>query len=275
MGWMLGGGVVLLGLIVMGIVMALNRGTGDDTISSGVVTPGMKEPTEDGGQGALPPTEDRRSDASILVEAESLVGVFLNAKTINELLPVVRDPDRAKVRMQREYPDGRIDPPGMAKFNPEKGLVRGDSFLSVTVRTRDFEVRHLNLVETPLGLRVDWESWVGWTEMSWPDFLETKPTTPKTFRVVVRKVDYYNFGFSDDLHWRSFLLESRKGEETMYGYVERGSELEGRILIDPELKKAMLILKVRFPAGAPASSKQVLIDEVVHGSWVEPDEHDR
>jgi hypothetical protein len=44
--------------------------------------------------------------------------------------------------------------------------------------------------------------------------------------------------------------------------------MDGRIQILPELKQALLILKVRFPEGAPAGSKQVLIDEVVNDSWV-------
>lgn len=261
MGWMLGGGAVLFCLIVVGVMIVLKSVPIDDMIASGVKVTGARPL----------PLVDKRSDASILVEAESLARDFLNATTVEEVLPVVRNPEQARLRMAREYPDGRLNPPGMAEFNPGKALMRGTVGFEVSVRTRTFELRPLNLVETPAGLRIDWESWVEWSEMAWPEFLGTKPTTAQAFRVVVRKVDYYNFNFADDSKWRSFLLESRKGERRMYGYVERGSDLAQRIQIAPELKSGLFILKVRFPEGAEADSNQVLIEEVVHDSWVEPD----
>jgi hypothetical protein len=271
MGWMLGGGVLLFGLIVGGIVLALKSVPTAETIASGVAVPAVKAPSGQGdlAHGAQAVTD--RSGATILVESEILAKEFLNAKTITELLPVVRNPERAQVRMQREYPDGSVDPPGMTEFNSGKGLLIFDWGAMVTVRTGQFEARQLNLVKTPAGLRVDWESWVGWTEMSWSEFLATKPTTPQAFRVIVKKVDYYNFDFADDKKWRSFRLESRKGEQTLYGYVERDSDLDRVIQIDPELKKSAMILKIRFPAGAAAASNQVLIEELVHDSWVEPE----
>jgi hypothetical protein len=36
---------------------------------------------------------------------------------------------------------------------------------------------------TSEGPRVDWESFVGAGEMAWSEFLETKPASPKLFRV--------------------------------------------------------------------------------------------
>jgi hypothetical protein len=271
MSWMLGGGALLFGLVVGGIVLALKSVPTSETIASGVAVPAAKAPAGQGAPVSAGQAVTKRSDASILVESEALAKEFLNARTIAEMLPVVRNPERAQARMQREYPEGTIDPPGMTEFNSGKGLLVFDWGAVVTVRTGRFEVRQLNLVNTPAGLRVDWESWVGWTEMSWPEFLATKPTTAQAFRVIVKKVDYYNFDFADDTKWRSFRLESRKGEQTLYGYVARGSDLDGVIQIDPELKKSAMILKVRFPAGASASSNQVLIEEVVHDSWVEPE----
>ena len=270
MRWMLGG-MLLLGLLITGVVLALRNGPGDDTIKSGTLIPKAPAPPPGGEAGLGKPSIGTRSEASILAEAESLAKEFLTATTIDQLLPVVRNPQQAKPRMEREYPDGRIVPLGMAAFNPNKELVRGDPELEVSVRLQSFEVRQLSLVETPGGLKIDWESWVGWCEMGWPEFFATLPTVAQECRVVAKKVDYYNFGFSDDSKWRSYRLESRTGEQTMFGYVERGSDMDGKIQILPELKQASLILKIRFPAGAKAGSKQVLIDEVVNDSWVAKD----
>lgn len=271
MGWMLGAGTVLFGLIVVGVVLVLNSSPAGDTVVAGIKTPDLKSLPMAGPKDGGPPAAGKRNDAAILVESESLARDFLNAQSIAELLPVVRHPERTKARLERYYPGGRVDGPGMAEFNPGKNVLHIGSEVEVGVRTKSFELRTLNLVETAAGLRVDWESWVGWSDMGWPEFFDTLPTTAQAFRVVVKKVDYYNFNFTDDSKWRSFRLESRTGDATLYGYVERGSELENRIQIAPELKKALLILKLRFPAGAVAESNQVLIDEVVHDSWVEPE----
>jgi hypothetical protein len=269
MRWMLGGGILLLGLLITGVVSALRNGPGDDSIKSGTPLPKAPAPPPGGEAGLKKPSLSLRTDASILDDAESLAKEFLTATMIDQLLPVVRNPQQAKPRMEREYPDGRIAPPGMDAFNPNKSLVRTDSAVEVSVRLlQSSEVRQLSLVETPTGLKIDWESWVGWCEMGWPEFLSTLPTVPQEFRVVAKKVDYYNFGFSDDSKWRSYQLDSRNGDQTLYGYVARGSDMDGKIQILPELKQALLILKVRFPEGAPAGSKQVLIDEVVNDSWV-------
>ena len=271
MRWMLVAGVVLLGLIISGVVVMMKTAPSDDLVASGATNSGD---TNLPPAGTLPsgngqPT--KRSDASILVEAESIAKDFLNARTIEELLPLVRNPDRARPRMEREYPANIVPATGMAEFNPGKVLMHLNPGVEVNVRTRSFEVRPLALVETPDGLRVDWESWVEWSDMPWTEFLDTKPTVPQAFRVVAKKVEYYNFEFSNDSKWRSFRLESRKGDQTMYGYVERGSELEARIQIPPEKKKAQLILKVRFPVGAPITSNQVLIEDVVQDGWLQHD----
>lgn len=269
MRWMLGGGILLLGLLITGVVIALRNRPGEVAIKSGPPLPKAPAPPPGGEAGLKKPSLSLRTETSILAEAESLAKEFLTATTIDQLLPVVRNRQQAKPRMEREYPEGRIAPPGMAAFNPNKSLVRTDPAVEVSVRLlQSSEVRQLSLVETPTGLKIDWESWVGWCEMSWPEFLDTLPTVPQEFRVVAKKVDYYNFGFSDDSKWRSYQLESRNGDRTLYGYVARGSDMDGKIQILPELKQALLILKVRFPEGAPAGSKQVLIDEVVNDSWV-------
>ena len=267
MRWLLGGGVILLGLIVVGILLALRGGHNEETLTAGEPGPVANPPPAPGGQEGAPPPIGKRSDAALLLKAETLAKKFLTARTIDELLPVVRNPDRAQARMRQAYPDGVVAPLGMVEFNPDKTVAHDGAVLTVIVRTGAFKLRRLDLVETPSGLKIDWESWVGWSDMGWAEFLATKPTAPQTFRVVVRAVDYYNFAFTDDKKWRSLRLEALTGDPWMYGYVERDSPVDRKIRIDPDLRQSTLILKVRFPEGA--TTNQVLIDEVVSESWVE------
>lgn len=273
MRWMLAGGAALFLLIVGGIVLALRNGGDDDTLSS-AVTP-LPPPTT---KTDPPPNPDeagiprlmKRSEAELLAEAEPLARKFLEARSIEEMLKVVRNPAEAGPRLQRMYPDGRITPPGLAEFNPGSAVAYADNTASVTVRTADYAVRQLDFVATPAGLRIDWESWAGWSDLPWSEFIAKRPTEPQVCRVVMRKVDYYNNPFEDDARWRSYRLESQDGDELIYGYVERGSVLDERLQLDADAKQARVILKLRFPEGG-AGTNQVRIEELVNNGWVMPE----
>ncbi|MEI6653396.1 MAG: hypothetical protein WCP45_01395 [Verrucomicrobiota bacterium] len=214
----------------------------------------------------------KRSEAALLAEATPLARKFLQATTLDELLPLVRNPQRAQPRMLREYPDGHIDPPGLTEFNATRNVAYHDSIASVSVRTLKFENRQLAFVETPDGLKIDWESWAAWSDLTWPALLATLPRDAQMFRVIVKRVDYYNFGFADDKKWQSYRLESQRGDHLIFGYVERGSAMMGNMQLGSEMEQAAMILKIRFPATAAAGSNQVLIDEVVADGWVEKDD---
>ena len=274
MRWMLGGGVALVGLVIGGLWIALHAAGGGKVViqpaplPQAVATP---DAAEAAGEAVLPAIM-KRSVPSLLAETEPLARKFLEAKSIDELLPLVHHPERAKPRLQRQFPQGRIEPPGLAQFNTTSNLSYGDSFITVDVRTRNFESRQLTFIETPEGLKIDWECWAGWSEMTWPALLAALPTEATVFRVIVKRVDYYNFAFSDDTQWQSYRLESLDGEHMIFGYVERGSPVAGKIHMSSEVDHAPMILKIRFPAHVAASNNQVVIDDVVASGWLEQDQ---
>ncbi len=213
------------------------------------------------------PSVPERSDASILEEAEPLVRRFLEATRIEDLLPLVRHPEVSGPRMSAHFPEGEIKAVGMAAFNTASQLIRRGSFVFIKVRTQDHEERSVVLVDAPEGLRIDWESWVGWSEMPWEEFIATKPASPKVFRVNLSPVEYFNFSFSDDAKWRSYRLESPDGEHALFGYVQRGTLLDSLLKPSPYMKKVALTLALSFPENA-TSGNQVLIDKRVAEGWV-------
>lgn len=256
------GGAALFALIVAGVIVSMNLGNKRVAAPVGE-TAAAKNPAA----APVPPAVPR-GEASLLAEAEPLTRKFLEATTVEELLPLVRNPAVAEARMRGFYPGGKIKAPGLAKFNSGGGLSIRGKLVSLAVRTRDQEEKSLAFIDTPQGMKIDWESWAGWSEISWEKFLSSKPVTGHVFRVTLTPVDYYNFGFADDVKWQSYRLESPDREHAVFGYVEKGSVLNQRIRPDAETKSVALMLSLKFPEGT-ASNNQVLIERFVAEGWVE------
>ena len=215
-----------------------------------------------------PPPVVERSEASYLAEMEPIARQFMQATTVAEILPLVRNPAVAEPRIRRTYPDGKIVAPGMTLFNTS-GMISTHGIVSaVGVMTRDHEEKAIAFVETPQGMKIDWESWAIWSEMPWAQFLSARPTAAHVFRVILSPVVYYNFEYSDDKKWKSYSLESPDREHVIFGYVEKGSEVDRMIHLDPEAKTLSLMLSLKFNPNC-TSKNQVEIERLVTEGWVE------
>jgi hypothetical protein len=259
MTWMLAGGAALFALIVAGVLMIMRNGGKAPPV---VMSPVVQLPAQQHEKAADAPL----SDVAFLAAAEPMAGKFLSATSIAELLPLVRNPQTAEPRLRSIHPDGKVAAPGMSDFNTTREVIRHGQSMTVKIRTSGMDEKPLAFFITPEGLKIDWESWVGWSEMPWDEFLTTKPVSAKLFRVWLSPVDYYNFGFTDDLKWQSYLFESPDGEHAVYGYVERGSVLDNRLRPSPDVKKTPLAVTLSFPENA-TSRNQVLVGKVLAEGW--------
>ena len=252
-------GMMVLVVIVGGVMFSLNpaKKPAPQPLPLAVATPA---PT-------VPPVA-ARSEAELAAAAKPLVRKFLEATTVEALLPLVRDPAVAEERMRAFYPDGKVEAPGLSQFDSSRELALIGNFLIFTVSTRDHEEQAMALIDTAQGWKVDWESWVGWSAMPWETFFSAKPTSGQVFRVMLSPVDYYNFTFADETQWQSFRLESPDQKHSIYGYVPRGSMLEQQISPDADTKNVPLMLALKFPPGATSDS-QVEIERFVTDGWVE------
>jgi hypothetical protein len=266
--WWLIGGATLLALIVTVTLMAMLGGDGAKPADTAQPPAPPPPPTAAAANRAKEtPEVPARSEVAFLTEAEPMAKRFMEAASIEDLLPLVRQPDLAEGRMKNFYPGGKITPPGMSAFNTTSGVTRTGSILGVMVRNRNFEEKPLYFIESPSEIRIDWESWVGWSEISWDDFLAHKPTAPKLFRVTLSPVEYYNFAFADEMKWQSYRMESPDGNHSLYGYVERDSPLNGKLRLPTDIKQMALTLVLGFPDKA-TSSNQVIIRKYITEGWV-------
>lgn len=212
----------------------------------------------------------QRSEAEFLALAQPIAEAFFAASEVGQILPLIRDRDRVEAHIRAHYPDGKIEPTGISKFNSTGRVSYRDSFAAVAIQTDDFEKKQLAYVDGADGLKIDWESWVGWSEMPWDKLIESRPASPVLVRAMLKWVDYYNFNFSDESKWRSYRLVSPDGEHTLYGYAARNSLLDQRLRPGEQSATVAVTLKIRFPEETE-SRNQALIDEYVSDGWVIPD----
>ena len=257
--WLVGGSAMFVSIVIA--VLAAMHGASKPpatVVSKPKVEPPVVKPGE---------TTKVLGDVEFAALAEPMARKFLEAKSIDEILPLVRNPLVAEPRMKTLYPDRSTPPVGLDQFNTDSEIVHEGEHLTVKVRTKNFDERNLTFFNTPDGLKIDWESWVTWSEMPWKDFLAKKPVESAVFRVSLSQQEYYNIGFTDDAKWQSYQLSCPGQEKSIYGYVERNSALDQQLRPPSDVKLTDLTLKLRFPANA-RSDNQVLIEGIVSESWV-------
>jgi len=204
-----------------------------------------------------------------LEEIEVAVKRFLSAKTVDEMITLVRVGEELEPRIRSFYQKAPLVPFVPRSVAKSGSFMRsGNKLFAVDVELRDFSIRPLALEKTEKGYLVDWESWVGYSELSWEEMQEKRPQEPKLFRVRCSMVNYYNFGFADS-EWRAFRLRSPNGEHVLYAYAPRYSIQESMLssVKGARGKGAAYTLMIHYPENAP-NGNQVLIAEVVEPGWI-------
>lgn len=256
---MLIGSIILFSLIGAGLFYTFTSGK----------TPAVVSTIKPSAAAALPPrmTLFDRSQPSLTAECEPLARKFMEAKTVEEILPLIYQPSVAEPRMREYYKNGSVLPEGMTGFNVGQGMQVLGNFVSFVVKNNDFDQKNLAFVDGADGLKIHWESYVGWSDMPWDEFSAKKPTTPQFFRVILAPVEYYNFAFSDDIKWQSYRIESPDKAKFFYGYVEKDSPLNAKLKLNPDVKSLLVVLTLKFPEGSQTNN-QVLIENKLYDGWV-------
>lgn len=212
---------------------------------------------------------------------------FLAAGTIDQMLAEVRHPEITKPRMERYFANRKLTPLGIRNESPSWGEVSvdGKNFISNAMELDDFEVRSVSLEILPDGPpKIDWESFVNWSDIPWADFLSHPPDDAVEFRVSAVQDDYYSGAFAGrEFDMLCFKLRSPKKSqyEFCYGYCDKNSEVGSQILlmqrrarqarkVDEKGKPmANCLLRLRFtPEGKKYN--QVMIEKMIHQGWVVP-----
>ncbi|MGK0188662.1 MAG: hypothetical protein ACI9R3_004474 [Verrucomicrobiales bacterium] len=243
----------------------------------------------------------------IINQAQENLNDLIECETPEELFKFVRNPEQVKDRFDSYYRDGRGELP-IKEWLTVQGELRidYDEELKIAIfyaSREDGEPWWVVFEETAEGPKLDWESFVRYSEMEVPDFLNAQPKEPKEFRVLAMIDDYFNYKYSDPREFVCVRLFDPTESFMFYGYVKKESDLgrtirsqvppkrvtinplsvpEGRGQLDldgmnqprtdiPGLRKprSLVTIKVKFPDPVQGSN-QAEITEFIRRSWYIP-----
>ena len=242
------------------------------------------------------------SDSEIQNEAEQIVRNFLNENSVEKLARFVRHPDITLPRMREYY--GRKGASALRasimRFLDHRGELEAGhkSFHWLQFELENQTARTAIFEATDAGVKLDWESFVYYSDIPWESFLDSEPSESIEFRVLVQPVMYYNHAFTDPGEYLAMKLTDPFRRQSCWGYAERNSATgaELRRLVNRALRASSLtnasrlfetrtdlesgmesvgiameplklLLKIRFPQNGSGRG-QVLIEEVVSDHWV-------
>lgn len=209
--------------------------------------------------------------SEIRERAGSVAEQFFKARSIEERLPFVRDPERVRPLMEHYYSTHPDEPALPGAVAIEEAIAVRKSILVITVTVDGSMTRQLALQRHPDGSYLaDWESFIGYCEIPWEDIPTRKATTPFLIRAKVKLTSYYNHGFEADDSWVSWQLDAiGDNNHRLFGYAKRDSQVLAKLGLHTMLtdRAALLTLRVKYPETAPASD-QLEITEFVANGWV-------
>jgi len=202
---------------------------------------------------------------------------YAHAKTLADVLPLVRDGDRLRLKLLEfwrpwDTPAGWEAPTDVAMGYGSSGSL---PYAFMRGTGPDFEPFHMVFVREDHRMLVDWEASQGIGTHTFEE-LRNPELKDAVMRVVVSPADYYSPAFPEK-KYRSFQLVARDGVEYVWGYAEIGTPVEeqlsglfrpGVILTEQSSSEPVRLRLSRRQAGAMPS--QWVILDMLHKGWVAP-----
>lgn len=223
---------------------------------------------------------DEQSEALLNQVAQAL-STFTQLESWQERLPLIRNAEKVKPLMATYYETHDDGPMQGLVIDPQVSFIKRDNDTFILMQGRQAStdgtagmgepiIFLAELVEGEPGLLFDWEVMVNYGPISWSDFVASKSTEAAPFRVRVAADDYYVQPFMDRKQFISFAIRPLHGEETVYAFARRDSELAKQLVtaINKELNgNRAMILKLRYPADAKFDNV-LEVESLVADSWM-------
>lgn len=191
-----------------------------------------------------------------LSAAGALLEKFWHATEWTAKLECVHDPVRVRPLLQAYYETQRNkDPISGALAHSDQYRIGNRNVLVLSYATSQpgSEVAVILFNEPDGSFRLDWESYVGWGDMTFLEFKTQRPSSPQLLRVSARYDDACKGEFSDPAKYLCVELVSPDGLYTLHGYCEKDTPL-GASLIQTVAGGASVKLTLRLASDAEAKA---------------------
>lgn len=219
--------------------------------------------------------DEEQEAVRLISKVTQVARKFLDAKSLAEMLPLVRHPERVRPLMEAFYPSGQVPVVPIQYFDLIEPLTldkRMDFWIANVQRDHE-EARQL-FVEIPTTgePRVDWESWVIYQPMPWDQFATAGPAgVPLDFRVIAEVDHFYSHEFADSKVWSCFRLTTLHSGEALFGYAKTDSPIYrelNRLFSESDAEKQIpVIMRLAIPVETK-TRRCVMIEQVLSPRWV-------
>lgn len=194
---------------------------------------------------------------------------FCAAPNAEALIPLIREPERVGPKLRQFYDSENPWFPIALGPQPDlSALEVHRDFVVFHLPLADFSTHPIALEQTPAGFRVDWESFTGYSDLSWAELRRTRPRQPVVLRAVVRPSDYFNLDFPSAATHHCYQISDQHSDHVLYGYVPADGDVELQIkkilLTEPMV---LAVLRVRYPQNS-TNDRQLEITEVLEKGWI-------
>ncbi len=205
-------------------------------------------------------------------QADDTLQQYWRAADWKSKIAFVHNPDRMRAIMEDFYEKQLgADPEYGALLNRGRYRLDGTEILHFSYScSRPGDILELALKRGPDGkFLLDWESYVGYSEMAWSALKKQRPTDPKLIRAFATVSDYYNYEFADKKKFLSVNLLSPDGLASIHGYCERESPIGIALTRTLSRSTSMtgIVLRIAYPEKAE-SDHCVLIKQFVSDRWL-------
>ena len=216
--------------------------------------------------------EDEAGALELVSAVENAVKSYLAADSLEEILPLVRDPGQVRPLIEETLAANPRQPlrfKRLEMFQP--AVIEGKPFWVVRAEVQDAPSENLLLEQTgDREVKVDWETHVCYQPMPWDRFATERPVGRSfEFRVWAHPDNHYSHEFSSTGGWTCFRLRAKDSEEHLFGYARTDGEVAKTLrarCLSSRNSTATVILSLRVPEESK-SPRGVLIEKLVEPRW--------
>ena len=200
---------------------------------------------------------------------------FLHSQNLAALKKHVREPEFMDDLLDRVYPDpATFEQFEYKRIAPDEEIKISEDgkFFTVDVVQDDDTRKPLVLERVTRRLFLaDWQSYVGYSNLTWSDLLVERPADPVIVRARVTPGDYFANSFDNPKLNACFTLTDDKRQVTIYGYTPLRSTIatESLTFTEEEIAEGtekLVMLSISYPPKT-RKTNQVNIEKFVNDSW--------